>query len=298
MNVPRDGKLCGADEAAALIRDGQTVACSGFVGCAHPEALTAAIERRHAATGLPRGLTLVYAAGQGDSRTRGLNHLAHEGLVRRVIGGHWGLVPGLGRMAIEGTIEAYNFPQGVVCQLYRDIAAARPGCITHIGLDTFVDPVNEGARLNSRTPPGMVERIELGGKPWLWFKSFPIHVGLLRATGADPLGNLEMDEEAIIGEALPLAQAARNSGGIVLAQVRRLLDAPIPPQRVRVPGILVDRIVLAEGRDHEQTFAEGYNPETARRRQAPRRGGRSPSRWTSGGSSRHARATRSRKARS
>ena len=260
MKFPRDAKLCSAEAALSLIEDDQTIVFTGFCGGMHAEALSKGMGKFFRTHGRPRGLTLVYAAGQGNWNDRGLEHIAHEGLLRRVIGGHYAACRTIGRLVFENKIEGYNLPQGVVSQLFRDIAAGRPGCITHIGLDTFVDPAHGGGRLNARSTESLVERVELGGRTWLWYKSFPIHAAFIRAWAADPLGNLVCDQEAVLTEILPAAQAAHNCGGIVIAQVRELLDAPAPPHSVRVPGMLVDRIVLASREDHPQTFAEDFNP--------------------------------------
>lgn len=254
-----EARFVTAEQAVAAIPDGATVAVGGFVGAAHPEMLTAALERRFLATATPRDLTLYYCAGQGDRGERGLNHLAHEGLLRRVIGGHWNLAPRLGRLALENRVEAYNLPQGVLCTLVRDIAAKRPGVFTKVGLHTFMDPLHGGGRMNARTTEPLVDRVELDGETWLRYRTVPIHVALIRATYADAAGNLSMEGEGIIGEVLPMAQAARNHGGIVIAQVETVVDRIIDPKAVRVPGMLVDFVVTSGGFQHDQTFGEVFD---------------------------------------
>jgi propionate CoA-transferase len=265
-------KIVSADAAARLLSDGATVAVTGSGGgLVEPDAIFEAIERRFLDSAEPRGLTLVHSLGLGDRDRKGTNRFAHDGLVRRVIGGHWTWSPRMQALARDNRIEAYALPSGVIAHLLREIGAGRPGLITHVGLGTFVDPRLAGGRMNAAARDDLVELMTLDGREYLRYKPFPVDVAIVRGTYADAAGNISLDDEPADLDAYAVALAAHNSGGIVIAQVRELVPGgTLAPRSVTIPGALVNAVVVVpeQMQTHRSTFDQslvgkhGRNPRT------------------------------------
>ena len=272
-------KIVTARDAVRLIRSGDTVAIGGFGGVGFAEEIIHAIADAHAAAdqevaafGRPSDLTLFFGVGQGRAAEgRGVNRLSQPGLVKRVIGAHFNFIPAIQQLVIGNQVEAYNLPLGTICHLYRDIAAGKPGHVSRIGLGTFVDPRLGGGKLNAKTTEDLVRLMEIDGQEYLFYKTVPIHVGIIRGTTADPNGNITLEREALTNETLSLAMAAHNSGGLVIAQVERIAEAnTLNPRQVKIPGVLVDCIVVAtDPKSQWQTSITPYNPAYAGEMRVP-----------------------------
>lgn len=257
-------KVITPQQAAELVKDGDRIVMSGFIGMCHPQEITYALEDRYLKTGHPKNLDLFFPTNVGDGTDRlGMNHMAHEGMLRSIVGGHWNLVPALQKLVTENKVQAWNLPIGTLGQLLREIAAHRPGVITKIGLNTFVDPRLQGGKMNEVTKEDLVELMEIDGEEYLRYKLFKkIDVGTIRGTYADENGNITMQKEAAFLEALAMAEAVKNTGGIVIAQVEDIVEnGTLNPKDVKVPGILVDYIVKGTPDNHWQTYMDPYKPE-------------------------------------
>ncbi|OAI30472.1 acyl CoA:acetate/3-ketoacid CoA transferase [Methylosinus sp. R-45379] len=261
----KNNKVITADEAIALISENDVLTTTGFVQSCIPEALHAALEKRFVETGGPSGLTLIMTAGAGDSKGLGTGRLHHEGLLRRVIAGNFGRMPKVAQAAAENKILGYNLPQGVISQLYRACAAGQPGLFSKVGLYTYVDPRFGGGRVNEVTTEEIVKHVVIDEEEWLFYTATKIDVAFIRGTSADPSGNISMEKEALTLDVLAQAMAAHNNGGIVIAQVERIVEAgSIRPKDVKVPGILVDCVVVADQPElHRMNYGIMYNPALA-----------------------------------
>jgi len=257
-------KIVDAREAANLIKEGDTIAIGGAgAGHAVPDSLLQGLGERYVETKEPRNLKMIHPCGIGDNDSRGMNHVAFEGLVDTNIGGFWGNAPKMVQLALQNKIKGYNFSQGVLGHLMRATASGKPGIVTQIGLNTYVDPRLEGGKLNAITTEDLVEVIEIAGKEYLFYKTVPIDVAFIRGTTIDCEGNLTMEEEVGFFSMLSIAQSAKVNKGIVIAQVKRTADTHCDPGQVKVPGIFIDYVVVEP--DQEMTFLTSFDPALVKR---------------------------------
>ncbi|RME85729.1 MAG: 3-oxoacid CoA-transferase, partial [Caldilineae bacterium] len=253
-------QVISLEQAARLLHDGDTLLIGGSGGGhAVPEALIKAVAERFQAEGHPRDLTLLHPVGLGDMDSQGVGRLAHPHLLKRIITGALVNTPAIQRLARDDLVEAYTLPQGALSQLMREMAAGRPGLLSHVGLHTFVDPRYGGGRQSPSAREDLVELVELAGREWLFYKPIPVDVAFLRGTTADEDGNVTMEKEAVFGEMLSMAQATRRYGGVVIVQVERLAQRhTLPPKQVKIPGMLVDLVVVDP--HQRQSYVTDYSP--------------------------------------
>ena len=255
-------KIIHADEAGSLVADGATIFLGGLAMTSLAEEVLKGLERSFLASGHPRMLTTWACGAIGNSGSGGMVHFAHPGMIRRTVAGHFGQTgKEMMKMVFDGEVEAYNFPQGSLSHLLRHIAGRTPGLLTKVGLGTFVDPRLEGGKLNARCSEDLVKLVEFGGEDWLHYPCPRIDVAIIRGTLADENGNITLDKEGMLLEQLAIAQAARACGGIVIAQVERVVQAgTLHPKAVKIPGLMVDYVVLGQPENHMQSIATQFNP--------------------------------------
>ncbi|HEX3141857.1 MAG TPA: malonate decarboxylase subunit alpha, partial [Rhizobacter sp.] len=258
-------KLTDAKTAASLIRDGSTIWLGGLAMMGFAEEVAKAIEAHFLETGHPRQLTTWASGAIGNAKDGGMVHFAHPGMLKRMIAGHYGQCGAqLMKMVMAGEIEAYNFPQGTLANLPKYVAARTPGLLTKVGLGTFIDPRIEGGKMNSATTESLNQVVQFAGDEWLFYPAPKIDVALIRGTLADEKGNITMDKEGVLLETLSIAQAVKASGGIVIAQVERIVkNGSLHPKAVKIPGIVVDHVVIGQPQNHMQTITTQYNPALA-----------------------------------
>lgn len=253
-----------ARQAADLIEDRSNLCVNGFLMTNAAEELFKAVESRFLETGHPKDIKLMFTGSVGDGSERGINHFAHEGLIRECFGAHYGVMRKLSPLIIGNKIKAYNLPQGITVQLYRAMGSRQPGIISHVGLGTFADPDLDGGRLNAVSDEEYVRKIEIDGKPYLFYKTPDrIDYAMVRGTEADEDGNISMRKEALRGDSIPIAIAAKNTGGKVIVQVSRIVRrGSIDPKAVLLPRNLVDYVVVEQDpANHMHTQTTLYNEE-------------------------------------
>lgn len=257
-------KIITAKQAAYLVPNGVTLGTNGFMGTTFAEEIAEELEIRFLETGEPNNLTLLFCAAQGDNMKKGLHHLAYEGMIRRTIGGHYGMAKKIGELVVKNKIIAYDLPQGVISHLLRTAAAHQPGELTRVGLGTFVDPRLSGGKMNERTQKeeDLVQLVTLNGQEYLFYKSIPVDFCIIAGTYADEDGNISFEREGVKCEALAMATACKNSGGTVAVQVQRVVKSgSLDPRKVEIPGVLVDYVVVASDLKYcMQNWITQYNP--------------------------------------
>ena len=257
-------EIIDVKELVNSIEDGSTIATVGMTLISAAETILTEMENQFLENNHPRDLTLVHAAGQGD-RVRGIIHLAHEGLLKRIIGSHWGLQPPMMELITGNKIEAYCIPQGQICQLYRSMSRGIPGHLSKTGLGTFIDPRLEGGKMNDRTKEldDISKIVELNGEEYIWYNEIPLDYVVIRGTECDENGNITIEDEPMKLEMLPAALAAKKFGGKVIVQVKRVVkNGTLNPKDVVVPGVFVDYIVICDDvfKNHRQTSSWYHDP--------------------------------------